>query len=346
MLPHWPRSGFASPADLAACRSAIRTGSRSFHVASRLLPERVRGASISLYAFCRFADDAIDSEGDSKTAALDRLATRLARVYAGRPCDFPADRAFADVVAQFAIPAALPEALLEGFAWDAEGRRYQTLAELEGYATRVAGSVGAMMTLIMGVRDKAALARACDLGIAMQLTNIARDVGEDARAGRCYLPLAWLDEAGVDAGHLLAAPACTPGIATLYARAAPGIAALPRDCRTAIHAARLLYADIGRIAADPGFDPVACRAVVTGRRKTALLARAIGNSLARWQPDASPAVPAAARLVEAAALLPALVAPASPAPRHRPDRQILWVCDLVQRLRQAEQAAANPAGAG
>ncbi|MBS0558516.1 MAG: phytoene/squalene synthase family protein [Proteobacteria bacterium] len=361
MLPHWPERGFASPADLAACRAAIRTGSRSFHIASRLLPERVRGASISLYAFCRLADDTLDEGSDnggrgSKKAALDRLSARLARIYAGRPADFPADRAFADVVARFAIPPALPEALLEGFAWDAESRRYATLADVEAYATRVAGSVGAMMTLIMGVRDASALARACDLGIAMQLTNIARDIGEDARAGRCYLPLAWLEDAGVDADRFLAAPAYTPAIAAVvrrlieaagafYVRAAPGIAALPSDCRPAIHAARLLYADIGRIAAGPDFDPVARRAVVTGRRKAGLLARAVGGSLARRQPDTAPAAPSAAYLVEAAASLPPTPPPA-PAPWLRLDHQLLWVCTLVERLRRAEQTAADPVGTG
>ena len=96
------------------------------------------------------------------------------------------------------IPRALPEALLEGFAWDAAGRRYETLDEVEHYAARVAGCVGAMMTLVMGRRDPAILARACDLGVAMQLTNICRDVGEDARAGRLYLPLAWLRDNGID----------------------------------------------------------------------------------------------------------------------------------------------------
>ena len=93
-----------------------------------------------------------------------------------------------------------------------------SLEALHGYAARVAGTVGVMMTLLMGVRDAAALARACDLGVAMQLTNIARDVGEDARAGRLYLPLDWLDEAGVDRDRFLAAPAPSPALARVVAR--------------------------------------------------------------------------------------------------------------------------------
>ena len=105
----------------------------------------------------------------------------------------------ADLMRRCAIPAALPEALLEGLAWDAEGRSYETIDELFDYAARVAGAVGVMMALIMDVRSPQALARACDLGVAMQLTNIARDVGEDARLGRIYLPRQWLREAGIDA---------------------------------------------------------------------------------------------------------------------------------------------------
>ena len=132
----------------------------------------------------------------------------------------------------------LPAALFEGFQWDCEGRRYDSLEALHGYAARVAGAVGVMMTLLMGVRDGPALARACDLGVAMQLTNIARDVGEDARSGRLYLPLDWLREVGLDADGFLAAPAPSAALAgvvarllaeadRLYARARGGIARLP-----------------------------------------------------------------------------------------------------------------------
>jgi phytoene synthase len=107
--------------------------------------------------------------------------------YEGRPFDAPADRAFAAIIEQFEMPRALPEALLEGLAWDATERRYEALEELYGYSARVASAVGAMMCVLMGVRDENALARACDLGVAMQLTNIARDVGEDARERRHVL---------------------------------------------------------------------------------------------------------------------------------------------------------------
>ena len=120
----------------------------------------------------------------------------------GRPLPHPADRAMADLIRRYAIPRAIPEALLEGLTWDAEGRTYETLEELFDYAARVAGTVGVMMTLMMGERSPQALARACDLGVAMQLTNIARDVGEDARLGRLYLPRQWLRKMGIDCRHV------------------------------------------------------------------------------------------------------------------------------------------------
>ena len=124
----------------------------------------------------------------------------------------------ADLMRRYAIPAALPEALLEGLAWDAEGRSYETIDELFDYAARVAGAVGVMMALIMDVRSPQALARACDLGVAMQLTNIARDVGEDARLGRIYLPRQWLREAGIDADAWLSGPNLDERLRPIVAR--------------------------------------------------------------------------------------------------------------------------------
>ena len=116
-----------APADMAHCREAIRTGSLSFHAASKLLPARVRDPALALYAFCRLADDAVD-DSDDKAPAVLGLRDRLDLVYAGRPRNAAADRAFAAVVADYDMPRALPDALLEGLAWDATGRRYDTLS--------------------------------------------------------------------------------------------------------------------------------------------------------------------------------------------------------------------------
>ncbi len=260
------------PDDLETCREAIRHGSLSFHAASKLLPARVRDPALALYAFCRLADDEVDLKAE-KAAAVLRLQARLDRVYAGRPENAAPDRAFAAVVEQFDMPRALPEALLEGLAWDAMGRRHATLSDVTAYSARVAAAVGAMMCILMRVRDPDTLARACDLGVAMQLTNIARDVGEDALEGRLYLPTDWLEEAGIDPDAFLADPRPTKAVRKmvrdlvmqanrLYWRAEAGIGALPLSCRPGIYAARHIYAGIGAAVLERGCDSV------TGRART------------------------------------------------------------------------------
>ena len=253
---HSSSADYASPADRAACREAIRHGSRTFYAASLLLPSWLRDPAYGLYAFCRLSDDAVDVDGGAANT-LSVLQARLDRVYHGRPDPVPAERALADIVRRYAIPQALPEALLEGLAWDVNGRRYETLDDLHAYAARVAGTVGVMMSLLMGARAPAILARACDLGLAMQLTNIARDVGEDARAGRIYLPLQWLAEEGVEPDAWLSRPVITPALRRviarllaaadeLYRRSEAGIPSLPLSCRPGMFAARYMYAEIGR----------------------------------------------------------------------------------------------------
>lgn len=271
------------PDDLDHCRAAIRHGSLSFHAASRLLPARVRDPALALYAFCRLADDAVD-EGDYQTGAVLRLQERLDRAYAGRPRNAPEDRAFAAIIADFDMPRALPEALLEGLAWDASGRKYASLSHVRDYSSRVAATVGAMMCVLMRVRDPDALARACDLGVAMQLNNIARDVGEDARMGRIYLPMDWLAEAGIDPANFIRDP--LPDVALrgmvrrllqeadrLYLRSEAGINALPLQARTGIWAARLIYAGIGRQLRRQGYDSISMRARTTAGQKLGWLAQ-------------------------------------------------------------------------
>ncbi|MCC6007411.1 MAG: phytoene/squalene synthase family protein [Rhodobacteraceae bacterium] len=277
-------------ADLAACEAAIRTGSYSFHAASRLLPGPVRDGAIALYAFCRCADDTVDLR-DDKVRAVMGLRDRLERIYQGRPANRPADRAFADLVARVAMPRTLPEALLEGFAWDALGRRHATLSDVRAYSARVAAAVGAMMCVIMQARDGDVIARACDLGVAMQLTNIARDIGEDAAAGRIYLPLDWLAEEGLTPEAFLRDPGPGPATARmtrkllfeadrLYHRSEAGVAGLPLACRPAILAARHIYAAIGGQIARAGHDSVSRRARTGAARKIALATLALGQAAA------------------------------------------------------------------
>jgi len=304
-----------SPDDMAHCRATIRTGSLSFHAASRLLPATIRDPAIALYAFCRLADDEVD-EGQAKARAVLALEHRLDRVYQGRPEDAPEDRAMAAIVQTYEMPRALPAALLEGLAWDAGVRRYRTLSDVRAYSARVAAAVGVMMCTLMRVRAPHLLARACDLGVAMQLTNIARDVGEDARNGRLYLPLDWFDEAGIDPDAFLANPTARPEIRDmvarllaeanrLYRRSGPGIEGLPRDARMGIRAARIIYDGIGAEIRRNAFDSVTRRAHTTSAQKALWLAQAAGQSLAGMALPLSPRVfaaplPETAFLVEAA----------------------------------------------
>lgn len=269
--------------DLAYCRESMRIGSKSFYMASRLLPPEVRDATIAIYAFCRLSDDAVD-EGNASMAAVDMLRERLQRVYAGQPLDHPVDRALARVVTTYEMPRDALDSLLEGMAWDADARRYHTLEDISAYAVRVAGSVGVMVCCVMGRRDPDVLARACDLGVAMQFTNIARDVGEDAARGRIYLPEDWMRGAGLDPETWLAEPRFDKRLAgvverllaeadKIYRRAEPAIGDLPLWCRPAILMARHCYAEIGQQVRRQGLNSMSQRAVVSKRRKIWMLSR-------------------------------------------------------------------------
>jgi len=174
-------SGIEASFDFEACQALMRGGSKTFFAASRLLPPVYEIRRLPCTPFVVSLMMPFDFSDDRATA-LSELNRRLSCIYEGRPQPFECDRALAAVVHEFDMPLLLLTALLEGFQWDAEGRRHRTLDELQAYAARVAGSVGAMMAVIMRTRKASALARACDSRVAMQLTNIARDVGEDARA--------------------------------------------------------------------------------------------------------------------------------------------------------------------
>lgn len=325
--------------DLAACEALMRGGSKSFFAASGLLPQRVRIPAIALYAFCRMADDAIDEAIDDPHA-LGKLQQRLAAIYAGEPGNCIEDRAMAMVVHRYQIPRALPEALLEGFAWDAAGRSYDTLEQLHAYCARVAGSVGAMMALVMGVRGTSALARACELGNAMQLTNIARDVGEDALRGRIYLPLDWLRGEGIDPQAWLRNPEFSAPLARvtgrllleadrLYQLGSSGIATLPRDCRGAILAAAMIYAEIGNVISARAMDSVNQRAVVGSARKLTLLCFAKVRAQLPARCETVAPLPAIGFLTEACAA-------ATPRPAGIPyrsfDERCEWLIDLFERI--------------
>ena len=344
---------FASLSYVEACRALLRGGSRSFFAASLVLPKSVRDPATGLYAFCRVADDAID-QGTDRHLALRDLQHRLDRIYNGEPLDNAADRAFADVAMRHGIPKAYPQALLEGFEWDSHERRYRNFSELRSYGVRVAGTVGAMMAMVMDVRDANLIGRACDLGVAMQMTNIARDVGEDARAGRLYLPLDWLREEGIDADAWLASPVFNPQIAAvirrllaaadeLYERADAGIAKLPAACRPGMHAARLLYAEIGHELIRRGLDSVNARAVVPWPRKARILADAV-IAAARSAPALSGDILDEARFLlecttstRVARPSRALAYDSGPARRGSLEDKVVWLLELFERLERMDR---------
>jgi phytoene synthase len=278
------------------CFETIAHGSKSFALASRLLPHEARVEAAVIYTWCRRADDAVDlarSLGEA-AAALRRLREELSGAYAGAPTADVALAAFGEVARRRAIPAHYPEELLAGMEMDVRGQRYETLDELLLYCWRVAGTVGLMMSHVMGVADARALRHAAHLGIAMQLTNVCRDVQEDWERGRLYLPRALLAEAGLAAlPERLGGPlppeardglrACTARLLALadryYASGDRGLAALHWRSALAVRTARLVYAAIGRVIVRRGCDVLAGRAVVSTARKLGLVAVAAARAL-------------------------------------------------------------------
>jgi phytoene synthase len=243
----------------------IRKGSRSFAAASRLLDRRTREGAVLLYAWCRHCDDVVDGqalgyriagagEGDAE-ARLAALESQTRAALDGKSAADPVFTGLQTVIARHGVPKSLPVEHLAGYRMDVDGRRYGTIADTLEYSYHVAGVVGLMMAYVMGVRDEPTLDCASDLGIAFQLTNIARDIVEDAQAGRVYLPADWLSQAGIPA-EAVADPrhrAALAGVANrlldeaepYYLSARTGIDALPPRSAWAIATALGVYREIG-----------------------------------------------------------------------------------------------------
>jgi 15-cis-phytoene synthase len=244
----------------------IKAGSSSFAAAARLFDEPTRESTVMLYAWCRHCDDMVDGQqlghgqqegtqagNRERLAELERATVRTC---AGEPIDDPVFAGLAEVVRRHRLPVDLLLEHLAGFRMDVDGAHYETLADTLLYCYRVAGTVGLMMARVFGTRDPETLDRACDLGIAFQLSNIARDVIEDAAVGRIYLPAQWLAEAGIprdrlaDAGHRDALAAVAARLVAAadpyYASAISGIGALPFRSAWSVATARDVYRAIGR----------------------------------------------------------------------------------------------------
>ena len=280
-------------------RKSIERGSKSFSRASKLFAPQTRERAWLLYSWCRACDDLADGQdhghgmstvaNPEKTIAAMRMMTR--RAHGGEQTGNPPFDAFGVVAQECNIPLSLANDMIDGFALDARGWRPETENDLFQYCYHVAGSVGCMMAIVMGVspHDQEVLDRACDLGLAFQLANIARDVAEDAEAGRCYLPKDWLKEARLDPENIMAPErrdALVPLINRLCdlagdyeASARVGAASLPFRSRWAVLAAAGIYGDIGRAIGKSGGSSLDQRVHTSKGRKLWRIVKAFGQAL-------------------------------------------------------------------
>ncbi|MBL0172831.1 MAG: phytoene/squalene synthase family protein [Gemmatimonadaceae bacterium] len=270
-----------SNADVRECELITQAHARTFSLASKLLPAEKRRAAYALYAFCRIADDLVDLADtvDSRDLAtqLDEYRGYLKAALEGRPTG-AVFREVARVVRVFEVsPAPLFE-LLDGVGRDLESTMYSSWTELESYCQGVASSVGEMCTYVFGVPGgpitrTRAVAYARTLGTAMQLTNILRDVGEDAKRGRCYLPADDLAQFGLTTSEVLTNREL-PGdprwrrmmqfeiarARSLYTEAVPGIALLALDAQRCATACATGYAGILSAIEAQDYDTISARA--------------------------------------------------------------------------------------
>ena len=290
--------------------ASIKKGSKSFALASRVLPPELRDDASMLYAWCRYCDDVIDGQEmghgqieDYKIGQgerLNQLRADTSNVLAGKPTNNPVFAGLARVIKTHDIDHRHPFDLLHGFKMDAEDRVYETVDDILDYSYHVAGVVGVMMANIMGVRDEATLDRASDLGLAFQLTNIARDVIDDAKADRVFVPKDLLNAAGapIDAANLAkrenwpaahkAACAQLDIAEQYYDSAKVGIKELPFRCAWAISAALAVYREIGERLREGGPEAWEGRVSASKGRKVALALGAARPAMGRKRVQMTP----------------------------------------------------------
>jgi len=291
---------------LGHARASIARGSKSFAMAAKLFDAPTRDRAMLLYAWCRHTDDVIDGQilGEGRNNDTRPPAERLAEVerltelaLAGTPQGDPAYHALAQVVAETNMPARYPRDLVHGFRIDMEERPFQTFDDTLTYCYHVAGCVGVMMAIVMGVdpSDRATLNRASDLGIAFQLNNIARDVIEDAMNSRRYLPEEWLTDVGLTPNSF-AFPPHRRQLHRLITRlvntaeeyeesARHGTPALRNRAAWAVLAAASIYGNIGRKIRDAGPEALETRMHTTRAEKLKSVMLAAAQTTrrhARW----------------------------------------------------------------
>jgi 15-cis-phytoene synthase len=267
----------------------LAVNSLSFRFATRFFSRKDEARVARVYAYCRCTDDLVDDpEIDRATAAalLDEWLALSRRAYAGKPSGITFLDTVMGEMAAAGVPLQYAEELVEGMRMDLQGTRYASLNELRVYTYRVASVVGLWISELFGVHDPATLQRAAAMGHAMQLTNIIRDVGEDLRAGRCYLPGDLMLRHGLEEAKLKSATELPEGYAALieemisateasYRVGFEGISELPRTLRLPVAVAARVYRGILREVRRNDYDSLNRRARTSGPRKAALAAQAL-----------------------------------------------------------------------
>ena len=287
------------PALVTFARQSIARGSKSFAAASRLFDRSTRERVWLLYAWCRKCDDMADGQdhGGAMEAVADPMA-RLAvireltaKALVGKPTGEPAFDCFGIVARDCGLTQKMADDVIEGFALDAADWHPRRETDLYRYCYHVAGAVGVMMAVVMGVKadDDATLDRACDLGLAFQLANIARDIEEDNAAGRCYLPDDWLADLDIGPGeHMrphnrkklaLMARWLADEAGQYEASARVGAVSLPFRARGAVLSAAGIYGDIARQVRATGEHAWDHRIYTSRRDKLGWVRKAFGDAV-------------------------------------------------------------------
>lgn len=281
---------------VAGARDAIQNGSKSFRAASRLFDATTRERAWLLYCWCRHCDDVADGQtygfGHALRGNVSVLRGKTRRAVAGEEVDELPFKALQQLLSECPVPERFLEDHLRGFALDEGGWQPLNEQDLALYCYYVAGAVGCMMAILMGVAsdEEETLEHAADLGIAFQLSNIARDVREDLDVGRCYLPLSWLDEFGVSRSTLFK-PENSRALTTMVGRlieqvrvheesARLGVSKLPFRSRLAVLSALRIYGAIGRRVGALGNAAWDERVTVGTMRKLSFVVPSFAEALA------------------------------------------------------------------
>ena len=262
-------------------RLSTKHHSKSFFAATRLLPVERRWATFALYGFCRFADNLIDNPRDRSDkellAEIDHLISELQIAYRSGESEHPIIRSFIVIAQKFDIPVDYPLDLLKGVKMDIEINRYNSFDDLYLFCYRVAGVVGLMMTHVLGYSNDDAFIYAEKLGIAMQLTNILRDIQEDKNVDRIYIPQQELNQFGLDSNDIVNETVNTnmrnlikfqiERAHSFYSESSKGIPMLNFESQIAINAASKIYRGILDKIKENNYNPFLVRVFVSHKKK-------------------------------------------------------------------------------